>query len=260
MKKIIALCCLLVITACGIRAGNHDIWPERNKFVEDFFTYPITFYNGMQPIKTELITERNFPANKVLSAQVGYSVVDTKVYRKINYAQEMLRAPAKGGLSSGTMPVIYERGQMLPLLGEIVIDKERYALIPAKEEGFVVLVDGRGRPYRRMGQIRGDRLVLLTTEFVPYPEGFLFEAATETKTVQTSPIKGYDIKYGGLQANNMIFVFYQYDAPSNDGRHDSGEFEVLSYPKTAKMISIKGVGLRILNVRKDAVEYMILPK
>ena len=70
-------------------------------------TYPITYYdNTMKQVKSELLTERNFPENRVLSSAVGYSVVDDKTYRKLYYAREVLRATMDGGLATAISPVM----------------------------------------------------------------------------------------------------------------------------------------------------------
>lgn len=260
MKKFAVFCSAVMLSAC-IRAGGNDFFPERNIWIEDLQTYPITYYdNSMRIIKSELLTERNFPIKRALTASVGYSVVDDKTYRKISYAREVLRANQTGGITAISEPVTYQKNQKVDMIGEVLIDKNRYALVPAEEEGFVVLVDGNGVPYRRMGQIRHNRLALLNTDFIVWPKTFAFEPVTLSRSDQTTPVKGYDIKYGGLKGGYITFIYYRYDAPSNDGLHDSGEFEVISYPNKAGPIDIKGVKLRILEAKKDSVDYMILSK
>ena len=260
MKKIAAVFALFMLTAC-IRAGGNDFWPERNQFIEDFQTLPVTYFDSnLRLVKTELITERNFPENRVLSAAVGYSVVDDKTYRKLYYAKEAVRANMNGGLTSNEAPVIYKKNQQMDMIGEVVIDGQRYALLPSGEKNFVTLADAEGKLYHRIGQLRNNRLVLLTSKFIVYPEDFAFEPVTISKTEQTTPIKGFDIKYGGLRGNYAVFIYYRYYAPSNDGLHDSGEFETLSYPARSGPIDIKGVGLKIVEARKDSLDYIILPK
>ena len=260
MKKIAVLGSLLLLSAC-IKAGGMNFWPERNVWVEQFQTLPITFYDdSMHPVKSELLTERSFPVNRVLSASVGYSVVDDKTYRKVYYAKEVVRANMDGGLVSGTYPVEYKKGQQLDLFGEVIIDDKLYALISAGDKDFYALIDEHGNLYHRIGQLRHDRLALLTTSFVVYPTKFSFEPVTLSKTVQTTPVKGYDIKYGGLRAGYVSFIYYQYDAPSNHGLHDSGEFEVLSYPAKAGLVNIRGVKLKILEAKKESIDYMIIEK
>lgn len=260
MKKIAVFCSLLMLSAC-IKAGGWDIWPERNVWVESFQTLPITFYDdSMHPVKSELLVERSFPVNRVLSASVGYSMVDDKTYRKIYYAKEVVRANMDGGLVSGTYPVSYKKGQQLDMFGEVIIDDKLYALIPAGDKGFYALIDNQGNLYHRIGQVRHDRLALLSTDFVVYPSKFAFTPVTLSKTVQTTPVKGFDIKYGGLKVGYVSFIYYRYDAPSNDGLHDSGEFEVLSYPAKAGLIDVRGVKLKILEAKKDSIDYMIIEK
>ena len=261
MRKLTIFIGSLLLAACNIHIGGDSFWPERNEWVESLSTLPITFYDSdFKVVKTELVTQRNFPANKVLSAAVGYSVVDDKTSRRIFYAKEVLQPNEDGGLMSVAAPIFYKKSQQVDLLGEVEIDGARYALISTGEKDIVALVNDHGDFYGRIGKIKDDRLVLLTSSFTPYPESFKMEPMTATKVVMTTPVKGYDIKYGGIKGDYISFIYYRYDAPSNDGLHDSGEFEVISYPKQKGLINIRGVKLRIINIRKDVLEYMILEK
>jgi len=260
MKKFILLAGIIVLSACGINAGGIDFWPERNKFVENLQTLPVAFYdNSMQLVKTELITERNFPENRVLTAAVGYSIVDDKTYRKVYYAREAVRALEDGGLTSYTAPIAYKKSQQFDLIGEVVIDGEQFALVPTSEKDFVVLINSEGKVYNKIGQMRGDRFLLLDTEYMVYPKGFAFEAVTLTKSEQTKPIKGFDIKYGGLKSGYVTLIYYKYSEPSTEGLYDKGEFEVLSYPNRSGPIDVKGVKLKIIDAKTDSLDYMILP-
>jgi len=261
MRKFAIFIGVLMLSACTVHMGGEGPWPGRKDWVESFMTLPITFYDtDFQVAKTELVTQRTFPTNKILSATVGYSVVDDKTSRKILYAKEVLQANENGGLVSIAAPVLYQKAQQVDLLGEVEIDKVRYALIPTGEKDIVALVNNQGELYGRIGKIKNDRLTLLTSTFTPYPENFKMVPMTATKVIMTSPVKGYDIKYGGIKGDYITFLYYRYDVPSNDGLHDSGEFEVISYPKQKGLIDIRGVKLRIINIRKDVIEYMILAK
>lgn len=259
MKKVIIMCCFFVLSACALRAGEYNFLPIRNELFESLFTYPITYYDqSMRPVKSELLTERAFPEGVVLSATVGYSVVDDKTYRKVYYAKEVLSANEDGGLASGGMPVIFKKHEQVEMIGEVTIDDQRYALASTGEGDFVILVDANGNLYKKIGQIRNDRLALLNSVFVVNPRNFAFEPVTLSKTVQTSPIKGFDIKYGGLKAGYVTFIYYKFDVPNNDGLHDSGDFEVLSYQNKPSIINIKGVKLRIIEAREESLDYMII--
>ena len=259
MKKITALSGILMLTAC-IRAGGNNVLPERNVFMERFQTLPITYYdNEMKLVKTELITERNFIENKVLSSAVGYSIVDDKTYRKTYYAREAVRPTEDGGLSSNAEPVEYKKHQQFDMIGEVYVDGVRYALIPTAHESFVTLIDGEGKLYHRLGQIRNGRLILLNEVFVVNPKNFAFEPVMISKSEQTNPIKGFDIKYGGLRNGYVSFIYYNYDSPTTDGLDDSGEFEVLSFPNKPGAVDLKGVGIKIVEARDDSIDYIILP-
>ena len=169
----------------------------------------------------------------------------------------MLKANVEGGLISAGIPVHFKKGQVTDLIGEVYIDGTRYALVKTDEVGFVVLADAEGKLYPKLGQMRGDRLALLDTEFMSYPKEFKFEPVMKTKTEQMPPYKGFDIKYGGIKGDYMTFVCYHYDRGGKNGLNDSGEFEVLPYPKTSRLINVKGIKIKIINVGEEMIEYMI---
>jgi len=259
MKKIAILSCALMLSSC-IRAGGNDFFPQRRQFIEDLQTTPITYYdNSMKLVKTELDTERNFPENKVLSAGVGYSVVDDKTYRKVYYARDVVRSVSDGVLSSRTLPIEYKKSQQFDLIGEVFVDGQRFALVPTSDEELVLLIDEEGKPYNKLGQIRKDRIILINDRLFVYPKDFGFETVMLSKSEQTTPLKGFDIKYGGLRGGYVSFIYYKFDAPSNDGKHDSGEFEVLSYPNRPGPVDVKGIKIKIVDAKTDSLDYMILP-
>lgn len=259
MKKVAILSCVLILTSC-IRAGGNNFLPSRNQFFEDLQSIPVTYYdNSMKFVKSELITERNFPENTVLSAGVGYSVVDDKTYRKMYHARDAVRAIADGVLETNLAPIKYKKSQQFDLIGEVYVDGQRLALVPTENEKYVVLIDSEGKPYHKIGQFRNDRLVLLDVHLFVYPKDFAFETVMLSKTEQTTPLKGFDIKYGGLRGGYVSFIYYNFDAPSNDGLHDSGEFEVIAFPNRPGPVDVKGVKIKVVDAKTDSLDYMILP-
>ena len=237
MKKIAMLSWAWMVSSC-IRAGGNDFFPQRRQFIEDLQTTPITYYyDSMKLVKTELVTERNFPENKVLSAGVGYSVVDDKTYRKVYYARDVVR----------------------PISDGVFVDGQRFALVPTSDKELVLLIDEEGKPYNKLGQIRNDRIILINDRLFIHPKDFGFETVMLSKSEQTTPLKGFDIKYGGLRGGYISFIYYKFDAPSNDGKHDSGEFEVLSYPNRPGPVDVKGIKIKIVDAKTDSLDYMILP-
>lgn len=256
MKKILVLFALFSLSAC-IYAGEVSVWDGRKGLMERIHSYPIEYFDqGAKLVKTEYITEKGYPTNEILTAYVGYTVVDTKVYRKDFYATDLLRANSKGILNSASVPVIFNKNQEKEVIGQVRIDDVDYLLVIADKysDDYVVLVDKQGRLHNKMGQIRYKRLVLMTPDYVVFPESFRLEPVTTSKSEQTEPVKGFDIKYEGIKLDRMVFTYLDYA----DSKGDSGRFENFSYPKNAKNIDIKGVGIKVLHAGNQKLDYIIL--
>lgn len=256
MKKLAVGLCVILLSSC-LYAGDNSILESRNTFMESFSSYPIDFYDTeLQLVKSEYITEREFQPNQILSAYVGYSVADLKTYRKDFYKAEYVRPAMDGVLNSASIPVAYTKKEKLRVIGESAVDGERFMLLPTKEKDIVILINGDGVPYHKMGKIQKGRLVLMLPDYIPYPANFYFEPIITSKTEQTKPVKGYDIKYGGVKLDRMLFTYYDY---SSSGENN-GRFENISFPNKPGLIDIYGVGIKVLHAGNQKLDYIIMPE
>ena len=255
MKKIVAALSVALLSSC-MQAGSYSILPQRNSLFEEWNSYAIDFYDTkLRLVKTEYITEREFEPSKVLAAYVGYSVADVKTYRKDYYKAEYVRPAMNGSLNSASVPVTFTKSEKLQVIGESFVDGERMMLLPTKEKDVVVLINGEGVPYHQLGKIQNKRLVIMLPEYLPYPADFYFEPVITSKSEQTKPVKGFDIKYGGVKLDRMIFTYYDYSRSSGD----NGYFENLSFPNQPGLIDIYGVGIKVLHAGQQKIDYIIMP-
>lgn len=256
MKKLLALLSLFSLTAC-VYAGDVSVLDSRKGWVEWFSSYPIDFYDGSERlVKSEMVTEDSYPNNQILTAYVGYTVVDVKTYRKDFFATEYLRANMKGVLNSASVPVVFEKNERKKVIGEVEIDDVSYLMVPTSLKDFVALVKRDGTVWHKMGQIRHGRLVLLDPDFLIFPESFRFEPLVSSRMVQTEPVKGFDIKYEGIKLDRMVFTYMSYA----DAQGDRGSFENLTYPDKPGLIDINGVGIKVLHAGNQKLDYIIIKK
>ena len=140
MKKLAVLFSCLALSSC-FSAGNHDVLGFRNTFIEYFSTYSISFYgDDNELVSSDYVEENNFKHNVILTAYTGYTVVDTKIYRKDIYRSEYLTANVDGVLNCGSVPVAYQKGERVRAVGEVTIDGTDFVLIDTKLKNFVALV------------------------------------------------------------------------------------------------------------------------
>lgn len=241
MKKLLPLSAFALLVAC---AGYNPVE-----------SYWVTLYNN-EPylVSSENVEERTQPLNQVLTAYVGYTVVDRKVYNKEVYAAEELRATKDVIMTGNAGAVSYKINQRVKVIGEINLNGEPYMLIPADLDGYVALVNQYGELYKNIGSLRGNGLNIVYNDFLIRPASFKFESITSSKSKQTRPAKGFDIKYEGIQGDSMVFTYMDY--AKFDG--DRGYFENISFPLTQENIEIGNVGFKVLKASKDKLDYIIL--
>ena len=254
MKKIFALCGVLAVCGC-VRAGSYDVVSIRNLPFEVWSSETISFYDD-EPVlvKSEYINEKTFKKGEVLSVYTGYSMLSDKTFRRDIYQQNYVKADKDGVLNSASVPHIIKAGKLQKVIGSVSIDGEEYRLLPAGLGDFVMMIDEEDNLYNRMGQIKGSRLVLLDTIYVPTPEDIRFLPVTKTKVEQTKPVKGFDIKYDGVRMGRVWFTYLDYSKSSGD----SGYFENISFPNKPGVVEIKGFGFKILSADNQKLDYIIV--
>ena len=253
MKRAFILCTLMCLNAC-VYAGEIDVWSGRRAWFDNLNSFSIDYKNNAANlVKTEYVNEKSFKVNELRTAFKGYSVLSDKTFARQYYVTEKVRANSDVVLSSVSAPYIYKNNETLNIIGFVTIDGTQYSLIPTNLDDFVVLANRKtGELYPQTGMIKDKRLVLLRQDFVPNNKDFRFEPVFITKTEQSKPVKGFDIKYDGVRLERMWFVYYDYEDST------TGDFKEYSFPAKPGMINIKGVKLRILSVDDQRVDYMVI--
>ena len=81
------------------------------------------------------------------------------------------------------------------------------------------------------------------------------EPVKVTRSEQTKPVKGYDIKYQGVNLDRMMFTYYDYSQYQDA---DMGEFEDINFPLARMTVNINGVKIKVLNADRHKLEYILL--
>jgi hypothetical protein len=238
----------LVIASCSL-------WGGRQAWVETYSAYDISFFSTEpQLMNTETYSEKNNKTNEILTAYKGYTVVASKTYNKEYYASESARINKDGALNNGSAIVDLKKGDTRPVIGLTDIDGVQYFLVPTDIENFVFIVRDNGSFYKKMGQIRYGKLIILETDFVPYPDDIRFEPIMSAATSQTKVIDGFEIKYNGFSRGRLEFLYMEFNGEANE----SGSFKTLHYANRKGQLNIKGTKINIVNATNDKLDYTIL--
>lgn len=245
MKKISLLLITILLSSCTIVG-----------FFQDPSSYPVTFYGANEPylVSSEYVTENSKPKNEVLTAYLGYTVIDKKMYLKEKFQNEELRASSNVILSGHDMPIKFSKNQRVTPAGEVNLSDGRYIMIPADIPDYYVLIDPRGNLYNKIGAYRNGRLTILPNKFYATPKDFRFDSINTSKTTQSLPTKGFDVKYSGIHSNRMVFTYFDYSSADKK----AGYFEDITFPIDQEVVEIDGFGIKILKADKSKLEYMIL--
>ncbi len=253
MKKAFILCALLCLNAC-VYAGEVNVLPGRGTWFDQFNSYRIVHKDNVAKlVKTENINEKSFKVNELRTAFKGYSVLSDKTFSRRTYVTEKVRAVGNVRLNNVSAPYEFKNNQTFVPSMFVTIDGTEYGLLPTHLEDFVVLYDVKnGKLYPNTGMIKNGRLVLLRHTFAVDNPDFYFEPVFITKTEQSKPVKGFDIKYDGVRLQRLWLIYYDYA----DGH--TGAFQEFSFPAKSSIIEINDIKLRILSADDQRLDYMIL--
>ena len=253
MKKI-GLLSLLLLGACSFY-GDMSWWTF-GSFGGYAATYSIDYIdNDEKKVSEEYVSEVSVKKDEILEAYVGHSVVSEKIYKITNYETNTVKANVDGYMSSASAPCKISAGVPLKVIGTVEIDDVEYRIIPSDLTNFVYLIREDGSFWDEMGQIKNGRLSILDAAFVPTPDNLRMEPVKQIRSEHTKPVKGYDIKFQGVNFDRMMFTYFDYSKYQNT---DAGEFEDISFPLKRGPIEINGVKIKVINVDRFKLEYMLL--
>ena len=255
MKKIFIGLAVLVLSSCYLK-GDYTLG-KRNVFNDFFYTYNIRYYdaNEFQATSTETETVSDYKLNVVRHAIPGGVVVSSKTLQKDVYTDQYVRPNKKGGLVSYTVPIEFSDEVVYETIGESEINGVTYRLLKPNRLGDVVLLDGNGNIYPRVGRIYNHRLALLETSFLLEPEDLVFENEAYRKTSTENLVSGFEIRFVGIENYNLVFKSYVIEP---DGQFSKEQQKTYRFPIYDKKISIEGVDIEVLDADSDGIDYKIL--
>lgn len=256
MKKIFIGLAVLALSSCFYLKGDYTLG-RRNTFNDFFYTYNIRYYAQDEFAAAEIETETvsNFKQGAVRYAMPGGIVVSSKILEKEVYSEGYVRPNKKGALVSYTVPVEFSDEKVYKTIGETEIDGKTYRLLEPNRIGDVVLIDGSGKIYPRVGRIYNDRLALIETSFLLEPDDLVFGNAAQHQFDGESVVTSMEIRYEGIQDSQMVFKYYLVEP---DGSRSIEEQKTYTFSVYEKMLSLGGTEIEILNVDNSGIEYRVL--
>ncbi len=252
MKKFVLLSCMLVLSSC-ISAKSHDVWDSKQMFA--FFKgYKVSLYDwDMKKVSSDYVTEMEPDINTVHSAMVGYPVAVNKIMQRDEYAENFVRPSIDGVIGNVSVPFKYYKNQTYKIVGEVTVDGVRYALLPTNIENVVLLLNEDGTFARICGELKGSSLIIIGEDYIPTPRQLRMVPVRKSSAVQSHPVKGFEIKYGGMELGKILFLYLDYSKQNAD----KGEFENIYVDPGQELVNIKGVGIKILFADENRLDYMI---
>ena len=244
MKKFMSFLAVVLLSGCS--------WYEAASNAD---SHMVTFYDGTPTlVSSEFVTDDSYPKGQVLTAYIGYTVVDQKTYKKEVYRSEEVRAMTNGQMTGSSVSINFKTNEVKKAIGQVNLSDGSYMLLEADMPNYVLLVNPEGELYNKIAVIKNDRLTVLDGTYRVTPKDFGFEVVSKSSSSQTKPVKGFDIKYEGINLDRLVFTYYDYS--KSDG--STGYFENITFPKNQDVIEIDGVGFKVLKATKTKLDYIIL--
>ncbi|MDD4557194.1 MAG: hypothetical protein PHE89_07755 [Alphaproteobacteria bacterium] len=244
MKKLMSLFTVGLLSACSLYEATSNL-----------DSHMISFYDTTPTlISSEYVTDKSYPKGEVLTAYIGYTVVDNKTYRKEVYRSEELRANMNATISSFSMPIKLKVNEVRKAVGQVQLKDGAYMLLEDNMPNYVFLINPEGEVFPQMGVIKNNRLTLLNEKISIRPKDFRFDVVAKSSSSQTRPVKGFDIKYEGINLDRMVFTYYDYSKSDST----SGYFENITFPLSQEIVEIEGAGIKILKATPTKLDYIII--
>lgn len=240
MKKIAAFLSVLTLTACGIHAGNFNIWPNYANAFEIWQTKSIFYYEQPQDEEvltaSKTLTEDDIRRGEILITETGDVMAFSKTYRTDFFDIETLRVNKDAVLSSSSAPYYVKKDAAYTGFGEVTIDGEKYMLVrQGKHDNDVLLINGDGEIYNRIGRIVKGRLAILDITFVVEPEDVQFVPVVSTRMEKSDYLSGFELRYNGIKDGQLVFTYttlgeecfdQEYKYPLNQQKIEIGDLKI----------------------------------
>lgn len=253
MKKIAALLSISTLAAC-VYAGDITAIPPLGKIFTAWQTEPITYYDvkSFQEylMDSKTVTEEKVDRNEILVTGVGGIMASSQTRRTDFYGLEKLTVNRDAVLSSSYSPLYIEKDSKFEPLGQARVDGKEFMLVRQDKENDILLVDGDGVLYNKIGRIRDERLAVLEVRFFIEPEDVIFTPVVNTRSETTGIIGGYELRYEGLDGKEMRFSYTTLG--------ENGSKEEFTFPSEEQTIEIKNFKINVINVDYNNIEYIIL--
>ncbi len=253
MKKLAILLSFSILSAC-IHAGNIDIFHGRNKFFQVWQTEEIFYYdtkNGNEYLtESKTITEDNIERNQVLINQIGTVMAFSRTYRTDFYGSENLTVNKNSVMNSSYTPLYIKKDSKFEAFGETTFNGEKYMLVRQGKSGDILMINGNGELFNRIGRIVEGRLAILDIVFFPEPEDIVFTPVITIRSENTEVLNGWELRYDGIANNYMRFTYSTLGA--------NGQAEEFIFPTGQQTIIINDLRINVIEAGYNKIEYVIL--
>ncbi len=252
-KLILLLMCSL-LSGC-IKAGDYDLMPVRKKIFNSINGYSVEYAEqGEELIRRKRERDHDYVLNKAVTVKKGEAILSDKYFDHDTYRTWVYKPNRKGALQNQSYPMRLDNKTEYNMLGWVTIDGVRYGLLDSGLDDYVFLFDDSGKFYHKAGRIEDGVLFVLDEEIFVYPADLKMQTIAKMRDEISNVKNGYEVKYNGVKLDRIWFDFMSYDEYDNNG----GQFERLSFPNKPGLITINGMGFRILKADNKSLTYMLL--
>jgi hypothetical protein len=253
MKKITAILSVLMLGAC-VYAGDADIFSGRTTPFKVWQTEKVFYYDrntGEEFLsESKTITEEKIEKNVLLVTPAGKPMVSTKTYRTDFYSVENVQVNKNAMLNSTYTPVKIRKNADFEAFGEVKFNGEVYMLVRQDNSNDILLVDGKGKIFNKVGRMIDDRISVLDVDFVVEPDDVVMTPVINTRTEVSDVLEGFELIYNGIEDQKIKFTYRLLGNMETE--------DLFVFPLDSTVININDIKINIIDASYDKIEYILL--
>lgn len=234
-------------------SDSDSYWLNR---LRGYRKYPINYYSESMINKdadeqTQTVDVHEYQRGVAVTARLGQRMYDSTTYTITKKSGgERYQATTDGLLYGGLNEIKIKKGDLFTPFGEVKINGNYFMLLELPNSPYIAMVDTKGRFLDALGMVEAGYLYVSKDITIVRPNDFHVEEYRDVQEITGDTQFNFEIKYGGIENNNMVFLV--------SSANNSGNEQRMYAPMEQRMLQINDVNFEVIHASPDYIEYKIM--